>query len=381
MSWKTVYKYINPIDNRYRPNQSIFFYNNNYNGEYRDLVFNIHGYTGSGTRQHNITFKDKNLSSMEKEKYKHFLFISPSAPFLRNGRPSWTEGLDSNQPKHVYGLIESLKYLEKEFLPISINYGFIPNKSKIFVTGYSQGGEMSAISSFIKIGDFNASHSIGLAEFINYIELNKQLTPDNFKNNYSLEIIESTQDVYFNKIVKWIEDTKNIKNYLVKHGNLMKLGKLDVNGNKIYYKNSVENIVLNTGVWGNHSSFRQIFYSDFDQFEYILDRFIEISNNTSNTNSHPPDINPSTNSNPFNTNPSNINPSTNSNPSNTNPSNINPSTNSNPSNTNPSLSPSPLNSNPHNINPSPSNINSTPSNSNPSNSNANTYKKNEENFV
>jgi len=376
MSWKTVYKYINPIDNRYRPNQSIFFYNNNYNGEYRDLVFNIHGYTGSGTRQHNITFKDKNLSSMEKEKYKHFLFISPSAPFLRNGRPSWTEGLDSNQPKHVYGLIESLKYLEKEFLPISINYGFIPNKSKIFVTGYSQGGEMSAISSFIKIADFNASHSIGLAEFINYIELNKQLTPDYFKNNYSLEIIESTQDMYFNKIVKWIEDTNNIKKYLVKHGNLMKLGKLDVNGNKIYYKNSVENIVLNTGVWGNHSSFRQFFYSDFDQFEYILDRFIEISNNPSNNNSHPPDINPSTNSNPSNTNPSpsNSNPSTNSNPS---PSNSSPSINSSPStNSNPSTNnnPSPSNSNPS------TNSNPFPSNSNSSNSNANTNKKKRRKF-
>jgi len=59
--------------------------------------------------------------------------------------------------------------------------------------------------------------------------------------------------VYFTKIVKWIEDTKNIKNYLVKHGNLMKPSKLDVNGNKIYYNSGVENIVLNTGVWVTHS--------------------------------------------------------------------------------------------------------------------------------
>ena len=275
MSWKIVYKNINPIDNRYTPDTSIFFFNDNYNGEYRDLVFNIHGYTGSGTTQHNITFKANTLSSMENYKYKHFLFISPSAPFLRYGFPSWTEGLDSNQPKHVHGLIESLKYLEKEFLPVCTNYGFIPNKSKIFVTGYSQGGEMAALSSFIKFGNFNASHSIGLSEFINYIELNKQLTPDNFKNNYSLEIIESNQSAYFNKLTNWIEDTKNIHNYMVKDGNLIKLGTLEVGGNKIYHKDFVENIVLNTGTWGNHSDFRKLFYSNFEQFEHILDRFIE----------------------------------------------------------------------------------------------------------
>ena len=103
------------------------------------------------SRQHNITFKDDNVLSMEKEKEKE----------------KEKEGLDSNQPKHVMWpyKIPFPKYLEKEFLSICINYGFIPNKSKIFVTAYIQ-GEMSAISSFIKIGDFNASHSIGLAEFI-----------------------------------------------------------------------------------------------------------------------------------------------------------------------------------------------------------------------